>query len=598
MKKSIITSLFFILVQTPIIAIGLFFLFNTFLNTCPNTEVLTWDADLRFVKTLHMMDNFRNLEPVSFLFQIVDSPTWPVLRNLIQGLLFFITGPSQKVDVYITFFTFILLIVLLSHILYYITQDLKFLAILFFISWSPLLLSPPILIYTFTAMLEIQGALFFVLTCYYLALFYKEENPASNKALLWKILLSSFALFSTKYPYGYMLLLSLFLFHTAFYFQETVLYFSRYIAYVFYKFKYKLHFHLIILLVLLFLFAPAHVLHGKVKSQMLYAAALIFCIDFFYYALKRGAEHLNLGFAKIHSLIIRVALPISAWVLIHPDRFTSSSSTVAHIQAEGHEVGKIVEKNLDYYLVFFKAISIDSFNPNYIGVLLFLGMMVSIAVGTVYFLRHKEVKPYLLISSQILISILFLTFLTPNHQARHIYHFLPALSLNFALLLWDLRNTNRLMGTVFIGVFAILFVLPLQSKFREKFAGEEVCYTGKNINDYKLPMWIDAEVKHLLKSNSIIINRIDPNHVNKADAELLISKAAYENRVKVFFDPKKFHKIQNDFTSCYVIGNQCSGEEAFKENSFFKHHPEFEHDSELKLKSDSGCIEIYRLRRL
>ena len=122
--------------------------------------------------------------------------------------------------------------------------------------------------------------------------------------------------------------------------------------------------------------------------------------------------------------------------MIHPDRFSSSSSTLAHVQSEGHMVGEVVEKNLDYYLVFFKAITNDSFLPEWIGIILFVIMLLSVAYGYFVYFKEKRIENHFFFSLFSFLTILVLTFFTPNHQARHVYHLLPAIAVG-ALLLFE-----------------------------------------------------------------------------------------------------------------------------------------------------------------
>lgn len=53
---------------------------------------------------------------------------------------------------------------------------------------------------------------------------------------------------------------------------------------------------------------------------------------------------MNLKFERLVTLLKWVYLPIVIFVLTHPDRFSSSSSSLVHIQTEGHMVGVTLEK--------------------------------------------------------------------------------------------------------------------------------------------------------------------------------------------------------------------------------------------------------------
>ena len=77
---------------------------------CPYPDFLSWDGNLRFISSLRMMDALRSWNIFSFLFQLLDSPTWPILRNLFQILSFFIFGFNGTVDTNLTVFTYVLVI--------------------------------------------------------------------------------------------------------------------------------------------------------------------------------------------------------------------------------------------------------------------------------------------------------------------------------------------------------------------------------------------------------------------------------------------------------------------------------------------------------
>lgn len=66
MARKILVSLVFL--QIPLILYSIHCLLQEFQMNCPNQEFLSWDADLRLIKTLQMIDHFRNFELFSFFF--------------------------------------------------------------------------------------------------------------------------------------------------------------------------------------------------------------------------------------------------------------------------------------------------------------------------------------------------------------------------------------------------------------------------------------------------------------------------------------------------------------------------------------------------
>ena len=90
---------------------GVFYFFITFLFIfllnekfleCPYIDFLSWDGNLRFITSLRMMDSIRNFELFSFFKLLLDAPTWPTFRNLIQSSVFFVFGGNGKTDTFIT----------------------------------------------------------------------------------------------------------------------------------------------------------------------------------------------------------------------------------------------------------------------------------------------------------------------------------------------------------------------------------------------------------------------------------------------------------------------------------------------------------------
>jgi len=553
--------IFIVFLQIPFILSGFYFLMQEFNSICPNQEFLSWDADLRFIKTLQMMDHLRHLELFSFLFQLLDTPTWPVFRNLLQIFVFLFTGISTYADILITVVTFGILLGLVLHVLFYLTNGSWLAGVLFLPVWIILFLSPPLLVYTFSAMLEIQGALFFLANVYYLHLFYTKPNSHLDKLLLLKLSLSLFALLNTKYPYGYLLLLSILIVHASLYFEEVILFGTRYIAFITNEIKKQYRIIAILLLVLVYALVPESILKGKSKNYLKYIIVILACIDFYLYLFRQTEELLNLKFEKLTTLFKWVFLPAVIFVLMHPDRFSSSSSTLAHVQTEGHMVGEAVEKNLDYYLVFFRALTNQSFLPEWIGYFLLAGLAVSVVYGYYTYFKTKKVDNYFFFSLFSVLTIFILTFFTPNHQARHIYHLLPAIVVGVFLFLGNFQEKYKrgFYGLIFL--LTVLVFFPFANKLSAKFSGETVCYTGKNKDDFYTPREIEKLFKNL-NQNTIFFNFLNPIHVNKADAELVLTKIAYENKVKILINPKNFKKHPKDsgFKQLYILADSCEKE--------------------------------------
>lgn len=577
--------------QIPLVVYCLYILHLWFQDTCPNKDFLSWDGDLRYITSLEMMDSLRNGRVFDFIIQIFDSPTWPVLRNLVQVVVFFIFGHSQELDVYITYFTFVLTIFLLSHIIYYVMGKNKLIyPLLLFLAWNLLLDTRPLLVYMFSAMLEIQGGLFFLLTSYYVFQFYNNFEQENDKLLLYKMSLAFIGLLFTKHPYGYMQVFCLGVLHLTLKFEESKILIIEYFSFLKNKSYKNIRMVLAILLVFVYIILGKTYLIGKSANYVKYVIALLVVFDFFTFLFKSKGDLIRKGIYKTWKLIVWVVLPIVVWIMIHPDRFSSSSGTISHIQTEGHQVGVVVEKGLNYYLLYFKTLIYDSFGNNILGILLFSSLILSFGIGLFWFFRYRIIKSHFVFSFISLVAILGLTFLTPNHQVRHFYHLYPTLIIIIPFLLEDIFEWNKIIAGL-----AILFITIVLSYFsfqniHSKYSFN-LCFTDTRTDIFDLPRWISETVKDSMNRNSILINRINPFHLNKADTELMMNIHAYDNKVKLLVDPKRSIENKNQYHSLYVVGNQCS-----KENGPSNLIKRLYEVQPLKtIQSKYGCIEVYDL---
>ncbi|MCB1189202.1 MAG: hypothetical protein KDK90_02135 [Leptospiraceae bacterium] len=588
-KANHIFVIFLTLLQIPLIVYCLYLLHLWFQGTCPNKDFLSWDGDLRFIKTIGMMDSLRDGRIFDFIVLVFDSPTWPILRNLIQVVVFFILGHSQEVDVYITFFTFVLILFLFAHILFYSIEKNKFLyPLLFFLSWNLLLDTRPILVYMFTAMLEVQGGFFFLLTSYYIVIFF--QNQYNDKYLLYKLSFSFIALLFTKHPYGYMQVFSLAILSLSLSFKESKLLVIEYFLYLKSNFYKNIQIILAVLLITAYIILGKAYLTGKLPLYIKYSIALLLTLDFYIFLFKNKDKFFGKGLKQTWNLMIWVVLPIVFWILIHPDRFASSSGTLAHIQTEGHQVGVLVERGLDYYLLYFKSLVYDSFGNTILGMILLIAMLFSLLRGGFLYFKYNIVQAHFIYSFLCMVGIMGLTLLTPNHQVRHLYHIYPTLIIIIAFLLDDLFQWNKIVaGLLIIFITAMLSYFSFQN-IQSKYSFN-LCFTDTNRDVFKLPRWVSENVKNSLTTNSILVNRIDPFHLNKPDTELMMTIHAYNNRVKLLTDPKRHIKNKNGFSSLYVIGNTCSGVDGAGDLI----RTTYEIKPLQAIQSEFACIEIYGL---
>lgn len=536
---------------------------ENFFRSCPNKDFLTWDPSLRFIQTLQMMDNLRNFRFFHFLFQILDSPTWPVLRNLIQIPVFFLYGIDQIADIQITFAFLIILLFFSGYYLYKeISGKLKnwFFIILFFLVLVLIFQSYPILIYSFTGMLEIQGAVFFMFAIYSITLYYKENHKKSK----WLVLFSTLLLFHTKYPYGYMLALSVITFQFLLNPKNFFLFVKKYFIYIFSSFRNM--YRIIIAMVFLALYLlPIMSFPGKTKNYLKFFIFIFLSLDCILYIFKNKKTLLKDSFEKIVFLFQWILLPILLWVMIHPDRFSSSGSTIAHQQTEGVVIGQTIAKDFSYYTLFFREISTNVFQIPFIGWVIFLCTILSFLVGYYYYKKHSEFRSSFVLSFFILTPILFLTFLTSNHQARHIYHIIPAFVLCALLFFSEIsKNLPKYIQIIFL-IIAFSYALYSTNLVNSFVSSANLCFSGKDRQAYNLPIKVRnfLQSKSLPKQDTILINNINPLHVNRADVEFIFNLEGYKNKKNIITNPKNINKIDK-FQEVDSIGNDCTEKEEMK----------------------------------
>jgi hypothetical protein len=569
-------------------------IFNEYSKTCPNKEFLSWDGDLRAVKTIHLAESIRNFSAFSFAFHLFDAPTWPTFRNLIESIILYNRDGTFAVEkiIYFSIFTSYLL---LLWIFYFIHKEVKnifeFLILISFL-FLELYLSKPLLLYSFSAMLEIQGALLFSICIYYLTQLYSESYEI-EKNLRWKLFISSFLLFQTKYPYGYLLILTILIFHMILFFPETIFFISRYLIFVSAGFKKNYRWILISLFLFALVCIPNSLLKGKTKNYLKYILVILVCLDFYMYIFRETKELLNLGYKRILLICKWILLPILFFALIHPDRFSSSSGTLNHIQSEGHFVGEVIAKDFDYYTVFIRAFQ-DSIR--FANIFLLLSLL-SVAFGYLKFRQNRIIPFHFLSNLFILITVFILTFLTSNHQARHIYHILPAFLLGSVFFFREDFKYFNFLKYIFLISLVVLLIFQFYREYKSSFQNRELCFSGKNLNDYFTPRFIYKEFQNEknLQNEWIVLNGLNPLHVNKADTELVLNKLAYETKTKVKFDLKRLNQYRNFIgKDLFFISDTCNESllsdlqtHLLSLNSSFKVGKEF--DSNLKK-------EVYVLR--
>ena len=568
------------ILQIPFLALYFYRLVEKYHIYCPNREFLGWDANLRMTTTLDTMDSLRNFDILLLLKTIFDSPTWPVLRNLLEAAFFFITSPQPDNDVYFTLLTFLLLFACLACILVRYTDRHWSSALLFAVFCIWVFQSQPILLYSFSGMLEIQGALFVITSSYLLYLLLTATTAPKNN---WLLFLSFQLLYHTKYPYGYMFLLASAVFYLLLYPRQATSIASSYLLHLR---KSRTVWVLAVLVALYFLF-PQQLAHGKGPKYFKYLLFLGLSIHVLLWFAKERVELSHLDQGIFVSLFWTLALPILVWTMIHPDRFSSSSGTISHIQSEGLAPGIVAEKNLQYFLFYLREMQSIVFSNTTSWMILAL-FFLALAKGSLALFHRVTPQASFFLAGLAFLQILMLTFFTQNHQARHIYHLYPAIFLAGLLLLFEQKNFRHLLVLPLFALATGYFALTAGATYQKT----HVCFSGIDTEPYRLPRWI-RQNSGLLTENSIIYNYINPLHVNKSDAEMRLSIAAYEKNIRLLFDPRNFHSV-NGYREMIFLGNDCG-----IKNNLQRIHPQLLKASPQLVAEirGEGCILKYKLHQ-
>jgi hypothetical protein len=563
-------------------------LWNQFESLCVNKDFLTWDPELRFIITLKMMDHIRNGKLLSYLSIVFDSPHWPSLRNVFESLVFFLTGPSPKATIAITFLFYCLLP---FGFLYTLSKEKFppfFVGLFFLLSVFGILQAESLQLYAFTGMIELQGAFIFLITAYLISRVYTEPIYPENTSLGWRVLIATTLLYHSKYPYGYMLVLCLFFIEVFFSPKNTFTYGFKYLKER--KNEWYKNIRLwIFLLLFLALFLPSSVLIGKIPNYLRYGIVLILVIDFFLFFYREENQPDN---ARIHFHLKWIIFPILLWMFSQPDRFGSYSGQITHVEAQGFNPGEAIVKDLDYYLLFINEFLLSSFQGFLISYVLFFGNLSIVLYGVYNYIRTKTFEKSFILALLCMITFLELSLFTTNRLARHTYHLFPALFLSLFFFLGEKWIEFPKATIVFTSILTIVFLNPFLERPLNLTSKVELCYAGYDPGDYFSPRWIEEKASEILKKPTIVLNEMSPYHVNKADVEYLVFKMAYERKLPIQFDPKRWKKIDLKWEELWIIGNECSSIQKYTDKKELWEQSGFLIQNAYKFESDLGCIQV------
>lgn len=606
-----------------------------FLSFCPNQNFLTWDPDARLVTSIRFAEAFRSFDLWTVAKLTFDSPTWPVLRNFPEAMILLWFGSGGTPVSLFTFGELIFLFLIVPWILFRFSKSKRWVvsAVLFPLVWAGLLQNPGFMYYSFSGMLEIQGAFFFlpaILSFWELQRrfferdrflnssrdsisFLKKDTKRDNSQSRsdefrttaayspWFLCISVNLLFHTKYPYGYIFIFFGCLFLITFHFDETKRFIFKILNFYglflngnsflqnkseqknsvfsegnFFK-RIRWGALIPIGLAVFFIFVSVifskDVLPGKTKAFLRYAGVLIFWISIsvtlwkIFYIWKenigRDSDFFSLDQDKeIDTPLVAdnaahndsslyenlfvwkyfwtyVILPIGSWVLLHPDRFSSSSSTIQHAQGAGLMPGQ--GDDSIFSLTYFQEISENSFYAPYGGWILCGGLILGIVFGIFRYLKEREVSASFFLFLSVFVSILGLTLMTPNHQPRHIYHLYPALLIAIGIFCYEeFSNERARILSSFIYSIFLMFTLGYWScKHSDIWERTNLCFSGV---DRSLFFTAEDAEKVLFKTvnrPSVLWNMLPLEHHNRPDITLSFYRAGFINRQEVREKRKK-----------------------------------------------------------
>lgn len=560
-RSSLLISLGLFLPQFVILGIYFQKLYSKFVSFCPNQNFLTWDPDARLITSIRLAEAFRSFDPITVLRLTFDSPTWPVLRNFPEAIAVLMFGAGGTPVSLFTFVELIVLFLIVPWILFRFNESKDWIGVslLFPLIWAGLLQNPGFMHYSFSGMLEIQGGLFYLPAVLSFWELQRSSDERKNSYSPWFLCISANLLFHTKYPYGYIFIFFGCLFLFVFRFEETKTIIFK-ILNSYGLFRGARSFASVPILISIFFVVLSFVLSkealpGKSKAFLRYAGALVFWISIsvafwkiFYASKLRKNDNENSSREAISSdgnffvwknFWTYVILPIGSWVLLHPDRFSSSSSTIQHAQGAGLLPGQ-GDDSIFSLTYFYEIVENSSYAP-FGGWILGFGLVLGILLGSFRYQKTKKVAASFFIFLSVLISIVGLTLMTPNHQPRHIYHLYPALSIAIALFCYEefFSETNRIFSVLVYSIFLIFTLGHWTWKNHSLWERTNLCFSGVDRGLFFTADDAEEVFKKSVDRPSVLWNQLPLEHHNRPDVTLSFYRAGFENRREVREKRKK-----------------------------------------------------------
>ncbi|EMY78971.1 putative membrane protein [Leptospira weilii serovar Ranarum str. ICFT] len=561
-----------------------------FIRTCTLKDLLTWDENIRLNVVLDQYQDFRELRIGRAFFPFLESPTWPPLRSFLSLILLLTPGdmPITVKDSFLGLVFYVVCFPSILYIVYKITGSFLKAGLTSIVTLALTLHTTETPSYSLSSMLETQGMFFLLWTYYTLYKIYArtEQDPFRSsfdkkEKIEWSVFLSLFGLFFTKYPYGLLLFIAVFLYEIVSKPKEysEILKFSLTQRYKGFR---RVFVVLVLLLVLSLPILRAttniNLDQRQFKLVVYYCAVLLF-IDFNLFLYTKREEWKRIAPSSIRVIYLYAIGPSLVWIFANPDRVMS----LINAQMIVNEYVK------SFVFALFVSPTTTSpvshvFQEPWIFRIFFFGVVALIF----WFFKEKikKNKSSVLVSiSQTfrdplvaVTSILFLQYIvidasTGNKQLRHVFPPLPVLFTIFSL--WVFRfmedGSKNVKGIAFgLGAFVFLGSGSLYVKegglLRNSFEQVQYfCLKGFQTDLFQPARDLTSKISP--EGKYIVFNGFHEDFNFDKKGRLLASEIDLLMRMKTFAkgkyrnDSRHKWKSWDEFSSALVISPVCGQKE-------------------------------------
>ncbi len=597
----------------------------TFLEYCTSRDVLQPDGNIRMTEALDRYQDLRDGKYRRFVASFFTGDTWPPLRPTLALTLFLFFQPDAVLDASVSLIFYALLFPSLAFIAVRLSGSWIGGAGLFALVAALLVHSREFAAYANASMLETQGMFFLLWSIYFLAELLREcyvERPPSgdesdrsvSRTVFYGLLLSLLGLTFTKYPYVIMLFLALAAYE-ALRDPRGLARLATTLLDQHYRGWRRAALAIVAAAFVAILVAGklgyAGLNSKSVKYGIWFFSVVIFA-DLAVFAFRRRALALSAAPASLRYIYLCGILPACAWILSHPDRFSSIIGGQFWLPPAGMDVSLLFRKT------FFETL----FQHVFVPPALFAGLLAAGGAALVALVALALAAPgspapaaarsgarvvqmlepaFRFIESRLgvfrspaffALAIVWLQFFaqelfSPNKQDRHIYHMLPALGLFsglavFAALASLASPSARLArlaaylrpgGPAASLVGLVCLALAAYSAWRPggifsggyaDFREREFCFTGREPEFFEPARWAAAELA--AERRTLLINAMNSapfelrQREQTTELDLLLRMRAIGAGGAVRNDNRHVWKSWSEFERLLAITPTCLDE--------------------------------------